>query len=174
MMRLVWIAVLLTACGGKDSETRGREAAEIEQTKNSPRVLSVQDTFVGSDPRKLAFETSPLIGQKVEDLPGSYGMALVRSTDLGGTLEFKAALAFPGAPEKGRDLIVDLFYRDGVVESYEVMMRIEHEQALIAALTKTRGAPTGSLDAGGLQFGNLLLERKTGTMTTPWLKITVR
>jgi hypothetical protein len=173
MTRLVLIALLITSCSNKDSETRGREAAEVEQ-KTPPRVLSIQDTFVGSDPTKLAFETSPLVGAKVENLPGSYGKALVRSTDLGGTLEFKAALAFPGAPEKGRDLFVDLFYRDGVVESYEVTLRIEHEQALIAALTKTRGAPTGSLEAGGLRFGNLLLERKTGNMSTPWLKITVR
>jgi len=173
------LLVVLVACG-RSREDRGGEPARPSASEPVAATRTRRppmEVIVGRDPKRLGFETTPVLGATPEALKAAYGAALVRSSDFGGTLTFVDALDIPGVPAKARDLHVDLFYLNGVVSELEIMTRIELEAQLIDALTAVRGTPTGSLDAGGLVFPSsppLVLTREGGTVTTPYLKLAVR
>lgn len=177
MKGAIVLALLVLGCKGAKQES-GREAPKEDTTLPAPTgPRPIADALVGRNPRKLAFETAPLIGLTYEELKAIYGKVISKETNLGGRLLFPQAIDIPGAPPKAQDLEVHFMILDGKVATFDIFLHGSVQDALVAALETVRGQPSGSLASGELLWNTtpalrLRLESRGGTIT-PYLKLTV-
>lgn len=175
MKRAIVMALVILGCKSKQQQV-AKEDNTVLPAPTGRRPIA--DTLVGKDPRKLAFETRPLIGLTHEELVAAYGEVISKETALGGRLLFPQALDIPDAPsKKPQDLVVHFMILEGEVATYDIFLHGSVQEPLVAALENVRGQPSGSLASGGLLWNTtpplrLRLESAGGTIT-PYLKLSV-
>lgn len=161
-IRGTWVPLVLLvalACDEKSkSSPTGGSAAGGGEAAEAARPKSIKKDLVGSDPKKLAFETRPLLGITEPELVKAYGtyrLDRMYPNTPPEMIIIPGGNAFPGVLPREKDLWVRLDWDGSKVVSYWVSTDLNLREEVVAALTEVRGKPslTTDVEGDGMQFG---------------------